>query len=254
MTNLKGRIALVTGSARGIGAATVAALAEQGASVLATDVLDDLGEATVRRIAGAGHDVRYHHLDVTVEGEWAAAVKAARETFGGLDILVNNAGVLLIRSLLETTLEDFRRVQRVNVEGVFLGMKAAAPALAERASRWLGGGSIVNLSSLAGIVGGPLAVAYCGSKGAIRLMTKAAALEFISLGQRIRVNSVHPGRVDTEMHSAGAAVIANTPRGTNNAAVSPPEDIAGAIAFLASDAARSVTGAELAVDNGYTAQ
>ena len=254
MSDLVGRVALVTGAARGIGAATVAALAARGASILATDVLDEPGGATAQRLAAAGRGVRYRHLDVTSEADWSAAVSEARSTFGGLDILVNNAGVLLIRPLADTTLEDFRRVHRINVEGTFLGMKTGAPAIAERADRWPGGGAIVNLSSLAGIVGSPRSVAYCGSKAAIRLMTKAAALEFISLGQRIRVNSVHPGRVDTDMYAEGLVAMGSTPRGANNAALSPPEDIAAAIAFLVSDAARSVTGTELAVDNGYTAQ
>ena len=136
---------------------------------------------------------------MTSEEEWIAAVAFARKTFGGLDILVNNAGIFFVRPIVATSLEDFRRMQQVNVEGVFLGIKHSIPAIAERAQTWEGGGSIINISSIAGLVGSPNVIAYNASKGAVRLMTKSAALECAQAGMKIRVNSIHPGIIDTAM-------------------------------------------------------
>jgi NAD(P)-dependent dehydrogenase (short-subunit alcohol dehydrogenase family) len=256
MGDLSGRIALVSGGARGIGAATARALAAAGAKVLITDVGD--GTALAAEIGGA-----YLKHDVTKEDDWVDAVAFARKKFGGLDILVNNAGVFWVAPLVETDLEKFRRMQAVNVDGVFLGMKHAAPAIAERASKWEGGGSIVNLSSVAGLKGSPLVIAYNASKGAVRLMTKSAALELAPM--KIRVNSVHPGVIDTmmgdqvvnEFAGAGgqndpdvsrAAVIALHPL----ARLGKPTEIADAIVFLASDKSAFITGTELVVDGGMT--
>ena len=258
MRDLEGRVALVTGGARGIGAATARALAAAGAKVVVSDVGD--GTATADAIGGA-----WVKHDVTVEADWIAAVAFARETFGGLDILVNNAGVFWIKPIVETALEDFRRMQQVNVEGVFLGLKHAIPAIAERASRWDGGGSIINLSSVAGLVGQAGGLAYNASKGAVRLMTKSAALECARGGLKIRVNSVHPGIIDTPMMAqAAAASMAVTGEGANSTrerfAQAHPMgrlgrdiDIANAIKFLASDAAAFMTGSEVVVDGGMTA-
>jgi NAD(P)-dependent dehydrogenase (short-subunit alcohol dehydrogenase family) len=256
MSDLDGRVALVTGGARGIGAATARALAAAGAKVVVSDISD--GNETAASLGGA-----YVKHDVTSEEQWIAAVAFARDTFGGLDILVNNAGVFWVKPLAMETLEDFRRMQQINVEGVFLGLKHAIPAIAERAQRWDGGGAIVNLSSVAGIVGGPNIIAYNASKGAVRLMTKSAALEFA--GQKVRVNSVHPGIIDTPMMAEAADVIGKaTGQGTNatrsNFADRHPLkrmgrdiDVANAIKFLASDAAAFITGSELVVDGGMTA-
>lgn len=266
MKELSGRVALVTGAASGIGAATASALASAGASVLLTDVSDDEGArqaATVSLHAPAA----YRRLDVTDMADWLNAIAEAEKRFGGLDILVNNAGIFWLRTMAETTLDDFRRMQAINVDGVFLGMKTALPALAKRAGQWPGGASIVNLSSIAGITGAPLAVAYNASKGAVRLMTKGAALECASLGLKIRVNSVHPGVIDTPMGrkviddlSAAAGpgsgnairdqVIAQHPLGRLGTA----EEIAQAILFLCSDRASFMTGSELTVDGGVTAR
>jgi len=257
MSELKGRVALVTGAARGIGAASAKALAAKGAKVLVTDVLD--GSETAGAIDGA-----YFRHDVTSENDWIAAVAEAKNQFGGLDILVNNAGVFWMKPITETTLEDFRRMQQINVEGVFLGMKHAIPAIAARAQQWDGGGAIVNISSVAGISGSPLVSAYCASKGAVRLMTKAAAMEVAAL--KIRINSVHPGIIDTTMGSqlvedfaaTGAMGGANETR-TQLAARHPlghfgrDIDVANMVAFLASDAAAFSTGAEFLVDGGLTA-
>ena len=256
MSELKGRVALVTGGARGLGAASAKALAAKGAKVVVSDIAD--GSETAAAIDGA-----YVKHDVTSEEEWIAAVAFARDTFGGLDILVNNAGVFWIKPLPVETLESFRKMQQINVEGVFLGLKYAIPAIAERAQLWDGGGAVVNLSSVAGLVGGPNIIAYNASKGAVRLMTKSAALEYAA--QKVRVNSVHPGIIDTPMMAAAAKVIeATTGQGSNTTLTQFASrhplgrmgrdiDVANAVAFLASDAAAFVTGSELVVDGGMTA-
>jgi NAD(P)-dependent dehydrogenase (short-subunit alcohol dehydrogenase family) len=256
MSELKGRVALVTGAARGLGAASSKALADKGAKVVLSDVRD--GRETANAVGGA-----FVKHDVTSEEEWISAVTFAKETFGGLDILVNNAGVFWVKPTAEETLESFRKMQQINVEGVFLGLKHAIPAIAERAHQWDGGGAVVNLSSVAGIVGGPNIIAYNASKGAVRLMTKSAALESAAL--KVRVNSVHPGIIDTPMMAEAASTLEKvTGQGHNeirsNFADRHPLkrmgrdiDVANAVAFLASDAAAFITGSELVVDGGMTA-
>jgi NAD(P)-dependent dehydrogenase (short-subunit alcohol dehydrogenase family) len=257
MKDLDGRVALVTGGARGIGAATAQALAAAGAKVVVSDIGN--GGNVAESIGGA-----FVKHDVTQEDQWIAAVAFAKKTFGGLDILVNNAGIFFVQPIVSTSLEDFRRMQQINVEGVFLGMKHAIPAIAERAQKWDGGGSIINISSIAGIVGAPLIVAYNASKGAVRLMTKSAALECAQAGMRIRVNSVHPGIIDTPM--MGQMVTLAVAGGESEEAarkryadrhpvkrVGKDSDIANAVVFLASDKAGFMTGSELVVDGGMTA-
>jgi NAD(P)-dependent dehydrogenase (short-subunit alcohol dehydrogenase family) len=257
MKDLDGRVALVTGGARGIGAATARALAEAGARVVVSDIGN--GGEVAESIGGA-----FVKHDVTQEDEWIAAVAFAKKTFGGLDILVNNAGIFFTMPIVSTSLEDFRRMQQINVEGVFLGMKHAIPAIAERAQKWDGGGSIINISSVAGIVGAPLIVAYNASKGAVRLMTKSAALECAQAGMNIRVNSVHPGIIDTPM--MGQMVTLAVAGGESEEAarkryadrhpmkrVGKDSDIGNAVVFLASDRAAFMTGSELVVDGGMTA-
>lgn len=267
MTELKGRIALVTGGARGIGAAAGKALAEAGAAVLLTDVLDDIGAETAANLQKTGNRAIYRRHDVTQEDEWIAAVAACERDLGGLDILVNNAGIFWLKAMAKTSIEDFRRMQAVNVEGVFLGMKHAIPAIAKRADRWPGGGAVVNISSVAGLTGAAMAVAYNASKGAVRLMTKGAALECAGAGLRVRVNSVHPGVIETAMGqqvideytASGAPGGANAirdqmiqlhPLGRLGAA----GDVANAILFLASDRSAFITGSEVVVDGGLTAR
>lgn len=256
MSDLKGRVALVTGGARGLGAAAAKALAADGAKVVVSDVRD--GRECANAIGGA-----FVKHDVTSEDEWIAAVAFAKDTFGGLDILVNNAGIFWAKPLAMETLETFRQMQKVNVEGVFLGLKHGIPAIAERGDKWDGGGSIVNLSSVAGIVGAPMTLAYNASKGAVRLMTKAAALECARAGQKVRVNSVHPGIINTDMMTEAAEQIAGA-SGVNDAMerfasfhpvgrLGRDIDIANAVAFLASDKAAFMTGSEMVVDGGMTA-
>jgi len=256
MAGLEGRVALVTGGAQGLGAAAAKALAADGAKVVVSDIKD--GGETAAAIDGA-----YVKHDVTSEADWIAAVAFAKERFGGLDILVNNAGIFWMKPIALETLESFRKMQQVNVEGVFLGLKHGIPAIAERANKWDGGGAIINLSSVAGIIGSPMTLAYNASKGAVRLMTKAAALECARAGQKVRVNSVHPGIIETQMMTDAAEAIAGA-SGVNDtmerfAAFHPMGrlgrdiDIANAVAFLASDKAAFMTGSELVVDGGMTA-
>jgi NAD(P)-dependent dehydrogenase (short-subunit alcohol dehydrogenase family) len=257
MKELEGRVALVTGGARGIGAASARALAAAGANVVVSDIGN--GGDVAESIGGA-----FIKHDVTQEDQWIAAVDFAKKTFGGLDILVNNAGIFFVQPIVSTSLEDFRRMQQINVEGVFLGMKHAIPAIAERAAKWDGGGSIINISSIAGLVGAPLIVAYNASKGAVRLMTKSAALECAQAGMKIRVNSVHPGIIDTPM--MGQMVTLAVAGGESEEAarkryaerhpvkrVGKDSDIGNAVTFLASDRAAFMTGSELVVDGGMTA-
>lgn len=256
MRELAGRVALVTGGARGLGAAAARALTAKGAKVVVTDIAD--GGEIAAAIDGA-----YVKHDVTSEDEWIGAVAFAKQTFGGLDILVNNAGVFWMKPLVMETLESFRKMQQINVEGVYLGLKHGIPAIAERAQQWDGGGAVVNLSSVAGLVGAPNMIAYNASKGAVRLMTKSAALEYAP--QKVRVNSVHPGIIDTPMMADAAKVIeATTGQGSNTTRtqfasrhplgrMGRDTDVANAVAFLASDAAAFVTGSELVVDGGMTA-
>jgi NAD(P)-dependent dehydrogenase (short-subunit alcohol dehydrogenase family) len=257
MGELDGRVALVTGASRGIGAATARALAAAGARVIVTDLADP--SAVAAEIGGLGR-----RQDVTSEDEWIETMAFARSETGGLDILVNNAGLFLQKSLRETTLDDWRRVHAVNVEGVFLGCKHAAPLLIERAGLWAGGTAMINLSSVAGLVGAAGAICYNASKGAVRIMTKGLALELAR--SQVRVNSVHPGLIDTHMgqevldRAAARLGVGDNEARTRLARGHPlgrlgqDRNIADAVAFLASDRAAYITGSELVVDGGFTAQ
>jgi 3(or 17)beta-hydroxysteroid dehydrogenase len=267
MNRLDGKVALISGAARGIGAATARLMVEAGAKVAIGDVLDERGRDTAQAMPGAGDAAMYVHLDVTREEEWTAAVAATVARFGGLDILVNNAGRFLGRGIEEASLDDWHRLCAVNLTGVFLGTKHALPALRERARQSPHGSAIVNLASVAGLVGSQLDPLYSLTKGGVTLFTKSAALEFARKGYRIRVNSIHPGLIQTDM---GEQTFVSRARnlGTNDVdevrqqamarhplgRLGVPEDIAKGIVFLATDDAGFMTGAGLVIDGGSTAQ
>ena len=250
MGRLTGKVALITGGAQGQGAAAARAFVAGGAKVVIADVADDHGKALAEELNAESPDAAYfRHLDVTNEDDWASAVSEAVETFGTLNVLVNNAGILMFSELTKTSLEDYERVIRVNQIGTFLGIRAVADVMAAA-----GGGSIVNSSSIEGLGGMPLLIAYSASKFAIRGMTKVAAME---LGpKQIRVNSVHPGMIDTAMirdHVGGDEGMAWGASKVALKRVGKPEDVAGMYVFLASDESGYCTGAEFVCDGGATA-
>jgi 3(or 17)beta-hydroxysteroid dehydrogenase len=267
MNRLDGKVALVSGAARGIGAETARKMAAAGAAVAIGDVLAERARETAEQITRAGGKALALALDVTEEASWADSVAAATRQFGKLDILVNNAGIFLGKDLMDATMEDWSRLVAINMTGVWLGTKACAPALAESGKSSRHGSAIVNLASVAGIVGSQLDPLYSMSKGGVTLFTKSAALSFGRKGWRIRVNSIHPGVIDTDM---GAQTFVSRARqaGSNDvegarsvAAKQHPigrlgvaEDIALGIVFLASDDAGFMTGSGMVVDGGLTAQ
>jgi len=241
---LQRRVALISGGARGQGAAHGRRLAEEGATVILGDVLAAEGEGHARDLRAGGLDVRFRPLDVTHPADWAAAVEDAETQSGQLDVLVNNAGIVRIAAVADETDDGWARTMAVNATGVFYGMRAAVPAL-----RRAGGGSIVNIASIYGPVGAPGYVAYTASKGAVIAMTKVAALEHAA--DRIRVNAICPGPVRSPMsEEEGDASVELTPMRRR----AEPEEISAAVAFLASDDAVYITGTELAVDGGYLAR
>ena len=257
MGRVEGKIALITGGASGIGAACAATLAREGASVVITDLQDPKGEALAREIGGGA--IFLHH-DVTSEEAWIGVVAEVKRAFGRLDILVNNAGIgLSCPSVTTMSLADFRRQQAVNVEGVFLGLKHAIPLMREVGN----GGSIINMSSVAGLKGSPILAGYCATKGAVRLLTKAVAMECADAKDGIRVNSVHPGIIETPIW---ATIVGMEAPGSNSPpdldALSSvavplgvkglPEDIANGVLWLASAESRYVTGTEMVIDGGLS--
>lgn len=250
MQRLTNRVALVTGAASGIGKAIAQRLASEGAAVLVTDVQDDAGAEVAQGIVEEGGRASYAHLDVTKEGEWRNAVRAAVDQFGRLDILVNNAGLGDLAAIEETSMEDWNRTVSIDQTGVFIGMKSAAEELAKS-----GNGSVVNVSSIFGASGGfGTSPAYHAAKGAVRILTKNVALHWAERG--VRVNSVHPGFIDTPLLDqakgtpAEQAMLDLTPMRR----LGKPEDIAAGVAYLASDDAAFVTGSELYIDGGYMAR
>lgn len=252
---VQGKVALITGAASGLGAEAARRLAREGAAVVLTDCMDEGGEALADAIAGAGGRAAYFHHDVAHEDDWARVVAAVETRFGRLDVLVNNAGVAGGGlDLMTHGLADWRRVLSINLDGVFLGLRHAGPAMVRA-----GGGSVINVSSILGKVGLAGASAYCASKGGVLMLTKAAALEWAPLN--IRVNSIHPGFIETPMLSGAfdqaengpemrAMIVARHALGRLGA----PREVADGVVFLASDESSFMTGAELVIDGGYTAQ
>jgi NAD(P)-dependent dehydrogenase (short-subunit alcohol dehydrogenase family) len=253
---VKGKVALVTGAASGIGRASALLLAKEGAAVAVTDIQDDAGKDVVHAIKKDGGAALYIHHDVADEAAWESVVAQVKDRFGRLDILVNNAGIAIAGSVLTMTLADWRRQQAINLDGVFLGVKHSLPLM--RAS---GGGSIVNISSLAGLKGAATLAGYCATKGGVRLFSKAVALECGAARDNVRVNSVHPGIIETPIW-LGIVPGASGANAPNLDAISEtvvpigskgvPEDIAQGVLYLASDESRYVTGSELVIDGGMS--
>ena len=249
MGRLDGKVALITGAARGQGAEEARLLSREGAKVVFGDILDEEGQKVEAEIAEAGGDALYVHLDVTSESGWQAAVQTAVDKYGKLDVLVNNAGIIIQKSIEETTEEDWDRTLDINLKGVFLGVKTSIPAM-----RQAGGGSIINISSNVGLVGSSRASgSYIASKGGVRLFTKAAAIQHAKDG--IRCNSIHPGAIDTDMYRQSGVTrdpdyMGRIPLGR----IGDTIDIANAVLFLASDESSYMTGSEMVIDGGVTAQ
>ena len=234
-----------------MGAVEAKLFASEGARVVIADILEEEGRRTEAEINESGGECLYLTLDVTSEAQWQEAVAAAVARFGKLDILVNNAGIYHVEGVEETSEELWDRVMDINGKGVFLGTKAAVPEL-----RRNGGGSIINISSVAGLVGGDQSAAYRASKGAVRLFTKTTAIQYAADG--IRANSVHPGVIETPMTTPN--LLADDARRARSAARHPlgrvgqPDDVAYGVLFLASDESSFMTGSELVIDGGLTAQ
>ncbi len=267
MNRLDGKVALISGGARGIGAQTAKRMAQVGAEVIVGDILEQRGKETVDEIVANGGAAAFVRLDVTRAADWRAAVDLAVTRYGGLDVLVNNAGIFLGRDFEDVTEEDWDRIIDINLKGVYLGTRLCAPALRERGKASPHGSAIVNLASVAGLIGSQLDPIYSMTKGGVTLFTKSTALAFGRRGDRIRVNSIHPGVIETDMgaqtftsratqtgsndvEAARSIAIRQHPIGRLGVA----DDIAKGIVYLASDDAGFMTGAGLVVDGGLTAQ
>jgi 3(or 17)beta-hydroxysteroid dehydrogenase len=255
MSRVSGKIALVTGAASGLGKADALRLAQEGATVILTDINDD-GQAIAEKISeSTGQQTRFFHQDVSSESRWEEIMASIVDEFGGLDVLVNNAGVAFIATPEETTLEQFRLANSIMNEGVFLGCRTAIPAMKLR-----GGGSIINMASVASHLGFPVYFAYSAAKGAVRSMTKAIAVHCQMNGYNIRCNSIHAGAIDTPMVRSSFAELGLPPPDpdkqdpANPVGVGRAEDVAELVLYLASDESRFMNGAELMLDNALTVQ
>ena len=245
---LTGKVALVSGGASGIGAAHARIFAAEGAKVVVGDIQDEMGKGVADGVNKSGGEATFVRLDVSKEEDWANAVKTAVARFGKLTTLINNAGIYWPQGIEAETMEKWNKMIAVNQTGVWLGMKAAIPEM-----RKAGGGAIVNISSLYGIIGSPSSISYHASKGAVRIMSKAAALEYARQG--IRVNSIHPGQIETPILAGltpeqNEQIKAATPVGR----MGKPEEIAYGSLYLCSDEAAFTTGIELIIDGGWSAQ
>jgi NAD(P)-dependent dehydrogenase (short-subunit alcohol dehydrogenase family) len=256
MGQIEGKVAIVTGGASGIGAACAMTLAREGAKVVVTDLDDAGGQAVADKIGNAGGEAIFLHQDVSLEESWPGVIDATEHRFGRLDVMVANAGIGILCRAIEMSLADWRRQIAVNLDGVFLSVKYAVPAM-----RRAGGGSIIIMSSVAGLRGSAGLAGYCATKGGVRLFAKAVAMECAAAGDGIRINTVHPGVIDTPIWTklpaaAGQNVLidpnevarAGVPLGRAGQA----QDIANGVLFLASDASSYMTGAELVIDGGMT--
>ena len=252
MGRVEGKVAIVTGAGSGLGAAASAALAREGAIVVLTDVDVAGGERVAKEIDGAAIFVQH---DVTREEDWVRVIGDTASRFGRLDVLVNNAGVVVVATIEDTTIEQLRFVEAVNIEGPFLGCKHAIPRMAAS-----GGGSIINLSSTAALIGTPPFAAYSASKGAVRSLTQTVAVHCKQRGNGVRCNSIHPGGMLTPMTRNLRSAIGETSKlamqmagDLTAATIGDPEDIANAVVYLASDESRFVNGSLLAIDDALTA-
>ena len=254
---LANKVALITGAGSGLGEATAHRLAEEGAHVVASDIDAAAVARVVAAIVAKGGSAEAQQQDVTDEARWQELIADMLARLGQIDILVNNAGIVMTGSAEDTSVDEWRRTQQVNLDAVFVGTREAIRAMKHR------GGSIINISSIDGIIGEPMAAAYSASKGGVRIFTKSAALHCANKGYRIRVNSLHPGVIRTPMvENAFAALppadrqalIARLEAQIPLGAWGEPVDIANGVLFLASDESRYMTGAELVIDGGYTAK
>lgn len=255
MGRVQGKVALVTGAGMGLGRATSLLLASEGAKVAVTDIEEELARRTAEEIEEAGGEALFRRHDVSDPDDWAAAVAAVEGRFGRLDVLVNNAGIAIAKTVEDTTLAEWRRTMAINLDGVFFGCQAGIGSMKKT-----GGGSIVNLSSIDGIIGEADLAAYCASKGGVRTLTKAVAVHCAEQRYGIRCNSIHPGYIWTpqtenylrdlgRLEEERAKALSRHPIGF----LGEPNDIAYMVLYLASDESKFVTGAEMVVDGGYLA-
>ncbi|MBN1206207.1 MAG: glucose 1-dehydrogenase [Myxococcaceae bacterium] len=250
---VEGKVALVTGGASGLGAASARMLVREGARVAITDINEEQGQALAKEL---GEAARFWRLDVTREEDWKSVVDAVLATFGRLDVVVNNAGIGIVKDVESLSIEEWRRVHAVNLDGVFLGCKHGIRGMRQCGAR----GSIINMSSVAGLVGVAAFPAYSSSKGGVRLLTKSVALHCAQKGYGIRCNSIHPVFVETPMVEALASLSGSATEGKARMAkgipigrLGEPEEVAYAVVYLASDESRLMTGSELVLDGGLTA-
>lgn len=251
MKRVDNKIVIVTGGALGMGRTHSVLLAKEGATVIVTDVNESEGNNTVKIIKDAGGQAEFLSLNVANEDNWATVTNSVVEKYGKIDILVNNAGILMFKQVQDTSADDFKKIFDVNVNGVFYGTKAVLAGMQKA-----GAGSIINISSMYGLIGAPGAAAYIASKGAVRLLTKATAVDYAQY--KIRVNSVHPGVIDTNMTKDLLNADAETVKAVMGTTIldrpAQPKEVSNAVLFLASDEASFMTGSEMVVDGGYTAQ
>jgi len=253
---MDGKVAIISGGASGLGKASGLLMAREGASIVITDINDDAGQGVADEIEGGGGKALYFNHDVAIEADWERVIAATIESLGRLDVVVNNAGIGDFKNVEETSVADWRHMMAINADGVFLGTKHAILAMKEQRS-----GSIINISSIEGIIGDPDLAAYNASKGAVRIFTKSSALHCGKKGYNIRVNSIHPGYIRTPLLESAMADMGDAQEVEAYVAglhpighLGEPYDIANGVLYLASDMSKFVTGTELVIDGGYTAQ